>query len=41
VESEKADKEKLARYSLLSGHFAGSGCVRTISTATEIEQMGV
>jgi 3-oxoacyl-[acyl-carrier protein] reductase len=40
VESEKTDKEKLERYSLLAAHFAGSDNVRTVSTAAEIEKMG-
>ncbi len=41
IENEKADKEKLSKYSFLAAHFAESDDVRTVSTAEEIQQMGV
>jgi len=40
IESEKTDKGKLAQYSILAAHFAGSENVRTVTTAEEIEKMG-
>lgn len=40
IESEETDKEKLAQYSIIAAHFAGSDNVRTVSTSQEIEKMG-
>ena len=40
IEDEEHDKEKLAEYSLLAGHFAGTQDVRTRATSVEIEEKG-
>ncbi len=40
MEDEEFDKESLAEYSLLAGHFAGTKSVRTRSTSVEIEKKG-
>jgi len=40
IEGDAVNKEKLAEYSLLAGHFAGTDTVRTKSAADEIEKLG-
>ncbi|MFZ5572738.1 MAG: SDR family oxidoreductase [Thermodesulfobacteriota bacterium] len=40
-EEAPADAAKLARYSVLAAHFAGTDNVRTVATAREIQAMGV
>ena len=40
IEGQEHDTEKLAQYSILAGHFAQSGEVKTQSGAQEIQSMG-
>ena len=40
IEDEEPDKETLAEYSLLAGHFAGTKSVQTRSTSEEIKKKG-
>ncbi|MEN6473402.1 MAG: SDR family oxidoreductase [Syntrophaceae bacterium] len=40
IEGQEHDPEKLGRYSVLAGHFAQSGAVKTLSGAQEIQSMG-
>lgn len=41
IENETPDKERLAEYSFLAAHFAGSENVQTMSTAEVIQKLGV
>jgi 3-oxoacyl-[acyl-carrier protein] reductase len=40
IEGQEHDTEKLAQYSILAGHFAQSGVVKTQAGAQEIQSMG-
>jgi 3-oxoacyl-[acyl-carrier protein] reductase len=41
IENDTPDKERLAEYSFLAAHFAGTGTVQTMTTAESIQKMGV
>lgn len=41
IEGQEQDQERLGRYSVLAGHFAQAGAVKTLSGAREIQALGV